>query len=198
MSERLRPGRPYPLGVHLTGDEANVAVYSSVARSVSLCLFDDDGTERRLALPDVDAGVWHGVVGGVAPGQRYGFRVDGPYDPDRGLRCNVNKLLVDPYARAISGDVTFTPAAYGHDLVDGNRPSTLDSAAVMPKSVMVQSLPALGPDEQGTAAAGGRARTGTCPTPSSTRCTSRASPSAIPPCRPTSAAPTPVSRTPPC
>ena len=110
MSVTVRPGRPFPLGVHFTNGGVNVAVYSSVADQVLLCLFDADGTETRFRLPGMDAGIWHGFVEGVQPGQQYGFRVHGPYDPAAGKRCNPAKLLLDPYARAISGAVSFGPA----------------------------------------------------------------------------------------
>jgi len=114
-----------------------VAVYSSVAQQVTLCLFDSDGRETRVPLPGLDAGVWHAEVRGVAAGQAYGFRVDGPWDPGSGLRCNPAKLLLDPYSRAISGAVTFGPAVYGHDLSDPGAPSVIDSAPLMPRSIMI-------------------------------------------------------------
>jgi len=149
MSATVRPGNPFPLGVHFTGGGANVAVYSSVADAVLLCLFDEDGTETRFPLPGMDAGVWHGFVEGVRPGQAYGFRVHGPYDPAAGHRCNPAKLLLDPYARAITGDVRFSPAVYGHDSENAYLPSTLDSAGSMPRSLMVAPLPPIGPDSHG-------------------------------------------------
>jgi glycogen operon protein len=95
------PGQRYPLGAVYDGMGTNFAVFSEVAEAVELCLFDDDGTERRIPLPEVDAFVWHGYLPGIEPGQRYGFRVHGPYDPGRGLRCNPHKLLLDPYARPV-------------------------------------------------------------------------------------------------
>src|SRR4051812_38572521 len=107
MSVTVRPGQHFPLGVHFTGGGANVAVYSSVADEVLLCLFDENGQETQLSLPGMDAGVWHGFVDGVQPGQLYGFRVVGPYQPAAGPRCNPSKLLIDPYAKAISGTVQF-------------------------------------------------------------------------------------------
>ncbi len=97
------PGRQWPLGA--TPDEAgtNFAVVSGIAERVVLCLFDEGGAETRLPLPGFDGGVWHGFVPGVSGGQRYGYRVTGPYDPARGLRCNPAKLLLDPYAKATAG-----------------------------------------------------------------------------------------------
>ncbi|WP_420122173.1 glycogen debranching protein GlgX [Nakamurella sp.] len=137
MELRARPGRPFPLGVHLQDGGASVAVYSSVADAVDLCLFDERGAETRVPLPGRDDGIWHGFVPGLEAGQLYGFRVHGPWDPATGRRANPAKLLLDPYARAISGAVTVAPAAYGYDAADPRRPSGLDSAPVMPRSVLV-------------------------------------------------------------
>jgi glycogen operon protein len=145
----VRPGRPFPLGAHLFDGGANVAVYSSVADAVELCLFDEHGRETRLPLPGRDDGIWHGFLPGLTPGQQYGFRVRGPWQPAAGLRCNPAKLLLDPYARAITGEVGFEPAAYGHDPADPARPSALDSAPVMPRSVLVQRFDRTGPDPRG-------------------------------------------------
>ena len=128
MSVTVRPGRPFPLGVHFTDGGVNVAVYSAVADQVQLCLFDADGTETRFRLPGMDAGIWHGFVEGVQPGQQYGFRVHGPYDPSAGKRCNPAKLLIDPYARAITGTVSFGPAVLGYDVDKPHERSDLDSA----------------------------------------------------------------------
>jgi isoamylase len=131
------PGRRYPLGATYDGVGTNFAIYSEVAEAVELCLFDADGTEQRIELPEVDAFVWHVFLTGVEPGQRYGFRVHGPYDPGRGLRCNPNKLLLDPYAKAVDGDVRWDPALYGYDLAHPERMSEVDSAPFVPKAVVV-------------------------------------------------------------
>src|SRR5918993_628015 len=101
------PGQRYPLGATYDGVGTNFALYSSVAESVDLCLFDAAGNERRIPLPEVDAYVWHVFLTGVQPGQRYGFRVHGAWDPARGQRCNPHKLLLDPYAKAVDGDPYF-------------------------------------------------------------------------------------------
>ncbi|MBB2986976.1 glycogen debranching protein GlgX [Terracoccus luteus] len=100
---QIWPGNPYPLGATYDGTGVNFAVFSEVAEKVELCLIDDDGAETRVELPEVDAFVWHGYVPYLQPGQRYGFRVHGPYDPEKGHRCNPTKLLLDPYAKAIEG-----------------------------------------------------------------------------------------------
>ncbi len=133
----MLPGSPFPLGATPTADGTNFAVASGVADAVTLCLFDGSGTETRLALPSYDAGVWYGFVPGAGPGQAYGYRVTGPYEPARGLRCNPAKLLLDPYARAISGQVTPGPEVFGYDADDPDRPSALDSAGNVPRSVVV-------------------------------------------------------------
>ena len=100
------PGRLFPLGAtpgeHLGLPGTNFALASAVADSVTLCLFDEAGTETQIPLTDNDADIWHAFVPGVGPGQAYGYRVGGPWDPARGLRCNPAKLLLDPYAKAVS------------------------------------------------------------------------------------------------
>ena len=136
---RIRPGRPSPLGVTLDPDGANVALFSEVATAVEFCLFDASGRERRVRLPERTGPVWHGHVGGVVAGQRYGFRVHGPFEPARGLRCNPAKLLVDPHARRIEGELRWDPAVFGHDPDRPGEPSAVDSAPFVPRSVVVAS-----------------------------------------------------------
>ena len=104
MRYEVFPGRPAPLGATAGPHGTNFAV-SSGGDEVTLCLFDADGTETQLVLPDRDGDVWHGFVPEVRAGQAYGFRVSGPFDPAHGLRYNREKLLLDPYARAIDGEV---------------------------------------------------------------------------------------------
>jgi isoamylase len=96
MAIQVWPGNPYPLGATYDGAGTNFALYSEVADKVELCLFAEDGTEECIRLPEVDAFVHHAYLPGISPGQLYGFRVHGPYDPERGLRCNPAKLLLDP------------------------------------------------------------------------------------------------------
>ena len=130
-------GRPFPLGAHPEAGGVRFAVASSVAERVELCLIDDEGAERRIELTERTFGVWHGLVPGVTPGQKYGFRVHGPYEPKTGLRCNPHKILVDPYARRISGTMTDMEAAYGYaDDPEGVEPSTVDSLGSVPLSVV--------------------------------------------------------------
>ena len=134
------PGRPFPLGAtpgQLLGRAGtNFAVASSVATGVTLCLFDGAGTETQVPLRESDADIWYAFVPGTGPGQTYGYRISGPWDPARGLRCNPAKLLLDPYAKAISGTVTFGPEVLGQDAADPGKPSTLDSAGHVPRSLV--------------------------------------------------------------
>ena len=106
------PGRPFPLGTSWDGRGTNFAVWSSSATGVDVCLFDASGAEQRVPLIDRTFQIWHGYLPDVHPGQLYGFRVAGPYDPANGQLHNPAKLLVDPYAKAIVGDFTDNPAVY--------------------------------------------------------------------------------------
>jgi isoamylase len=135
----LWPGRPFPLGATPTKDGTGFAVASEIADGVTLCLFDAAGAEVQLPLQEQDGGIWHGFVPGVKAGRRYGYRVHGPYEPGAGLRCNPKKLLLDPYALAIEGDLTWADAVLGY--VPGNPQaiSDLDSAASVPRSLVVAS-----------------------------------------------------------
>ncbi|MEX1093514.1 MAG: glycogen debranching protein GlgX [Acidimicrobiia bacterium] len=130
------PGSAYPLGATYDGSGTNFALFSEVAEKVILSLFDADGAETRIPLKEVDGYVWHGYLPDVNPGQRYGFRVKGPWDPARGLMCNPNKLLLDPYAKSIDGRVDWDPACFGYDLDDPDARSETDSAPHVPKSVV--------------------------------------------------------------
>jgi len=136
---RALPGSQFPLGATPMADGTNFAVASGLAEAVTLCLFDESGAERQVQLTDYDAGVWHGFVPGIGPGQAYGYRISGPYDPGQGLWSNPAKLLLDPYARAISGAVSFGPEVLGYTLGDPGTPSTLDSAGHMPRCLVVDS-----------------------------------------------------------
>jgi isoamylase len=134
---QLWPGQPYPVGATFDGTGTNFAIFSRVATRVELCLFDHDGNETRIDLPEVTAAVWHGYLPGVTPGQRYGYRVHGPYDPDQGQWCNPNKLLVDPYAFAIDGDIAWDQAVFGYEFDDPDTRNDDDSAPFVPRSVVV-------------------------------------------------------------
>src|SRR5690348_7435062 len=131
------PGTQYPLGATYDGAGTNFALFSEVADRVELCLFDADGAERRVDLVEVDGFIWHAFLPGVEPGQRYGYRVHGPYDPSRGQRCNPHKLLLDPYAKAIDGEVRWDPSVYGYEFGAPEQVSATDSARHMPKAVVV-------------------------------------------------------------
>ncbi|MFP4511442.1 MAG: glycogen debranching protein GlgX [Acidimicrobiales bacterium] len=131
------PGKPAPLGASFDGTGTNFSVFSEVADAVELCLFDDDGGETRVELSEVTALCHHGYLRGVMPGQRYGFRVHGPWEPTAGHRCNPAKLLLDPYATAVEGEVRWDDAVFGHRL---GEPTTVrddrDSALFVPRSVV--------------------------------------------------------------
>jgi isoamylase len=142
------PGVAHPLGATYDGVGTNFAVFSEVADQVELCLFDDsngsgngngsaDGTETRIALREVDGFVWHGYLPGVGPGQRYGYRVHGPYDPAAGQRCDPAKLLLDPYAKAVEGGVSWDPAVFSYRFEDPAQRNDADSAPYVPRSVVV-------------------------------------------------------------
>ncbi|MGA5205751.1 glycogen debranching protein GlgX [Streptomyces variegatus] len=118
-------GRPYPLGASYDGEGTNFALFSEVAERVELVLVDDDGTHTRVSLNEVDGFVWHGYLPGIGPGQRYGYRVHGPWAPSAGHRCNPAKLLLDPYARAVEGQIDNHPSLYERN-PDG--PDPADSA----------------------------------------------------------------------
>ncbi|MBN9325989.1 MAG: glycogen debranching protein GlgX, partial [Cellulomonas sp.] len=122
------PGHPYPLGATYDGAGTNFALFSEVAERVELCLIDPDGTERRVDLPEVDAFVWHGYLPAVAPGQRYGYRVHGPYDPTHGQRCDPSKLLLDPYAKAVDGQIDGHESLYSYRFSDPAQRNVLDSS----------------------------------------------------------------------
>ncbi|SEO90824.1 glycogen debranching protein GlgX [Trujillonella endophytica] len=133
------PGSPAPLGAHWDGNGTNFALWSAGAQAVDLCLFDPDGTEHRHRLQESTHQVWHARVGGVGPGQRYGYRVHGGYDPGSGLRYNPAKLLLDPYAQAVDGELTLHPSLFGHpvDAVDSGVADPSDSAPHVPRGVVV-------------------------------------------------------------
>jgi isoamylase len=140
MTNRLLPGRPYPLGAHCDGDGVNFAVYAEHASRVDLCLFDVQGKhERRLPMAECVDGIWHGRLEGVGPGLLYGYRADGPYQPEEGHRFNSHKLLLDPYARQLAGQLRWHDALHGYRV--GARRGDLsfdrrDSAAYVPKGVV--------------------------------------------------------------
>jgi glycogen operon protein len=143
------PGRYWPLGASWSEEATNFAVYAPNATAMFVCLFDDEGRETRHPLTEHSLGIWHGAVPGVAVGARYGFRADGPWQPEQGLRFNVQKLLLDPYARAVSGDLTPDAAIYAHDVDDPEQPSRLDSAGSVPRSVVVHDTFDWGPERDG-------------------------------------------------
>ncbi|MHA7153835.1 glycogen debranching protein GlgX [Arthrobacter sp. TMN-50] len=133
----LWPGEAYPLGATYDGTGTNFALYSEIADRVELCLFEDDGTETRVHLNEVDGYVWHGYLPHIVPGQKYGYRVHGPNAPEEGHRCNPNKLLLDPYAKAVHGQMDWDPALFGYNFGDENSVNNDDSAPHMMLGVVV-------------------------------------------------------------
>src|SRR3954471_22131784 len=142
----LWPGKAYPLGATVDGLGVNFAVYAPSAERVEICLFDSADERRevqRFRLVEKTAHVWHGYVPGLPTGTLYGIRAYGPYEPAGGLRFNGAKLLVDPYARAVTGKVDWSAPAYGYPMVGRDRdllPDAQDDAWGVPKSVVVADL----------------------------------------------------------
>jgi isoamylase len=142
MERTLLPGKPYPLGATPTAQGTNFALYSENATAVQVCLFDEDGKQVDcVKLRECTAFVWHGLIRRVEPGQRYGFRVDGPWEPEKGQRFNTAKLLVDPYAKAIAGEVNSKGPIFPYDVMSGDdtKKSDEDDADSVPKSVVVDT-----------------------------------------------------------
>ena len=181
------PGNAYPLGATFDGTGTNFALFSEVAEKVELCLFDDDRVESRIELTEVDGYVWHVYLPEVQPGQRYGYRVHGPWDPDDGLRCNPNKLLLDPYAKATCDDIRWGQPMFSYQFDDPDERNDDDSAVEHAARRRRRTRSSTGP-----AIARPRSRTRRR---SSTRRTSRASRSCTPTSPRSCAAPTPPSRT---
>jgi isoamylase len=134
---RVWPGSAYPLGSTWDGSGSNFALFSEIADGVELCLFDSGGGETRVELSEVDGFVWHCYLPGVSPGQLYGYRVHGPYEPRRGHRCNAAKLLLDPYGKAVEGEVSWHQALFSYQHGDPATMNTDDSAPFMPRNVVI-------------------------------------------------------------
>ena len=142
------PGTPYPLGATFDGSGTNFAIFSEAAERVVLCLFDEDGTETQVPMLEHDAYVWHAYLPQVQPGQRYGYRVHGEYDPANGKRCNPNKLLLDPYAKATTGDIDWAQPLFSYNFGDPDSRNDEDSAPNMMKSVVINPFFDWGGDRQ--------------------------------------------------
>ena len=140
--------RPWPLGVTVEQGGANVAVYSETADAVDVCLFDADGTEERIRLGNRTGYVFHDFVPGMVPGVRYGLRVDGPWDPTRGLRHNAHKLLLDPRARAIEGRYDWNPTVFGHRHDAPLQQELTDDAPSVPRCIVIDPWFDWGDDHQ--------------------------------------------------
>jgi len=135
---KLWPGNPYPMGATYDGSGTNFSIYSNIAEKVELCLFNSNGDqETRIELPEVTGYCWHGYLPEVEPCQRYGFRVHGPWEPEKGHRCNPAKLLLDPYAKAIDGQILWDEAVFGYNFKKGPESlNDIDSAPFVPRSVV--------------------------------------------------------------
>lgn len=130
IAAALAAGRPYPFGCYYDGKGVNFAIYSADAQRVELCLFDEQGSEQRLPLPCRSGDVWHGYLPGGLPGQRYGYRLYGQWEPSRGLRFNPQKLTIDPYSRALDSKVPDAPSLYDRE----PPPNSQDNAQFVPKA----------------------------------------------------------------
>ena len=131
------PGKSYPLGATFDGRGTNFALFSSVADRVELCLIDKNGMEERIELREVDGDVWHCYLPHVRPGQRYGYRVYGPYEPELGLRCDPSKLLLDPYAKAIDGQISNSQELFSYSFDNPEERCEADSAPVTMTSIVI-------------------------------------------------------------
>ncbi|MGB8830897.1 MAG: glycogen debranching enzyme GlgX, partial [Candidatus Sulfotelmatobacter sp.] len=145
------PGQPYPLGATWNGEGVNFALYSEHAEKVELCLFDILGKREtvRIALPEQTDMVWHGYLPEIRPGQLYGYRVYGPYAPEKGQRFNPHKLLLDPYGKQVQGTIHWSDSHFGYRV--GNKQEDLsfdrrDDAAGMPKNRVIDSAFTWGSD----------------------------------------------------
>ncbi len=148
---RVWPGKPYPLGATWDGSGTNFALFSAHAEKVELCLFDDEGEKEvaRIVLPEFTHEIWHGYLPDARPGQRYGYRVYGPYEPKSGHRFNHHKLLIDPYAKALVGSIKWDDALFGYRVGDENEDLSFDdrdSAPFMPKCEVIESAYTWGKD----------------------------------------------------
>jgi isoamylase len=153
LPEKLEAGKPYPLGSHWDGLGVNFAVFSAHAEKVELCLYDNGGKREiaRFTLPECNEEVWHGYLPHASPGLTYGFRAHGPYQPEQGHRFNPAKLLLDPYAKAISGSLRWTDAVFGYRVRSARGDLTMDrrdSAGAMPKAVVVDEHFSWGDDKR--------------------------------------------------
>ena len=144
MAMAILPGKPYPQGATWDGTGVNFSIYSEDATGVELCLFDDPASAqcRTITIRESTGRIWHCYVPGIRPGQYYGFRIHGPYDPEQGLRFNPAKLLIDPYAKALTGSVGWSAPVFGYELgkpEEDLQPDQRDDAAAVPKAVVTVS-----------------------------------------------------------
>src|SRR4051812_2813337 len=147
---RVWPGRPYPLGATFDGAGVNFAIFSEAATKVELCLFDSVGSNKEttcIPLPEQTDMVWHGYFPDIEPGQLYGYRVHGPYEPEKGHRFNHNKVILDPYAKAIGRDLQWDDALFGYHIGDDDlKFDDRDSAASCPLAAVIDTAFTWGDD----------------------------------------------------
>ena len=136
-SMQIWPGKPYPLGATYSGEGTNFSLFSEAADRVELCLIDDEGAETRIEVTEVDGFVWHAFLPDVVPGQRYGYRVHGPWAPEDGIRCNPSKLLIDPYAKALDGEIDGDESLFSYRFDDPDAFNDDDSLGHNMTSVVV-------------------------------------------------------------
>ena len=156
MNHAMGPGKSAPLGATLTEGGVNFAVFSDHARQIYVCLFDAEGRETQIALPEREGGIFHGHIDGLKAGQLYGLRAQGPYRPDKGHRFNINKLLVDPYARKLTGHPTWDDRIFGYNRAAEALDLSFDprdSASKMPRCVVTETFDFPPPQRPGTAVA---------------------------------------------
>jgi isoamylase len=151
MAQRVLPGLPHPLGAHWDGSGVNFALFSANASKVQLCLFDRHGKREleRIDLPEYTHEIWHGYLPDIRPGQLYGYRVHGPYAPGEGHRFNPNKLLIDPYAKALSGELRWHDSCFGYRVGSSRQDLSFDrrdSAFIMPKCIVIDPAHSWGED----------------------------------------------------
>jgi len=135
---KLLPGSEYPLGATYDGKGTNFSLFSESAETVTLCLFDEDDNETQLEIYEKTDNTWHGYIDGIGPGQKYGYRVHGPWDPNNGMRFNSAKLLLDPYAKAVEGQCQWDEAVFPYHFGDPDGPpNEADDARFVPKSIVI-------------------------------------------------------------
>ncbi len=137
---KIWPGKAYPLGANYDGWGTNFSIFSEAAERIELCLFDVHGRETRFPLPEASGLVRHGYIPNVTPGTHYGYRVYGPWNPQEGQLCNPAKLLLDPYAKAVTGTISWNDAVFPHKQNNTGELEETDSTPFVPKGVITNTF----------------------------------------------------------